>query len=167
MLLKLLELLGCDKADWFVPSDQLRTGRHGGQDDVPAQTADTAQKKYISLLSMSRQTDNKAVNTLKFNSNSWIIQSGGLLCVQASFHDRRGHNTLALQWLVKDRERHSYPCRKLSLWCCPDKNRDMLESCLNSAVGINMHVTAAITAALENLRETHDEDEALRCGLVT
>lgn len=45
LLLKLLELLGCDKADWFVPSDQLRTSRHGGQDDVPAQTADTAQKK--------------------------------------------------------------------------------------------------------------------------
>lgn len=45
LLLKLLELLCCDKADWFVPCDQLCASRHGGQDDVPAQTADAAQKR--------------------------------------------------------------------------------------------------------------------------
>lgn len=73
LLLKLLQLLRCDEADWFVPCDQLRASRHGGQDDVPAQTAD--------------------------------------VCVQTSFHYRCGHNTLALQWLVEDREGHSYPCR--------------------------------------------------------
>lgn len=45
MLLKLLKLLCCDKADWFVPCDQLCASRHGGQDDVSAETADTAQKR--------------------------------------------------------------------------------------------------------------------------
>lgn len=45
LLLKLLELLRCDEADWFVPCDQLGASRHGGQDDVPAQTADTDQTR--------------------------------------------------------------------------------------------------------------------------
>lgn len=36
LLLKLLELLCCNKADWFVPCNQLGASRHGGQDDVPA-----------------------------------------------------------------------------------------------------------------------------------
>ncbi len=44
LLLQLLELLCCNKADWFVPCDQLCAGRHRGQDDVPAQTADTARR---------------------------------------------------------------------------------------------------------------------------
>lgn len=45
LLLKLLELLRCDEADWFVPCDQLGASGHGGQDDVPAQTADTDQTR--------------------------------------------------------------------------------------------------------------------------
>lgn len=73
LLLKLLELLCCDKADRFVPRNQLRASRHGSQDDVPTQAAD--------------------------------------ICVKTSFNNRCGHNTLALQWLVEDREGHSYPCR--------------------------------------------------------
>lgn len=43
LLLKLLKLLSCDEADWFVPCDQLRSSRHRCQDDVSAQTADTGQ----------------------------------------------------------------------------------------------------------------------------
>lgn len=43
LLLELLELLRCDEADWFVAGDQLGASGHGGQDDVPAQTADAAQ----------------------------------------------------------------------------------------------------------------------------
>lgn len=45
LLLKLLELLCRNKADWFVPCNQLGASRHGGQDDVPAQTADTGKGK--------------------------------------------------------------------------------------------------------------------------
>lgn len=45
LLLELLKLLRCDKADWLVPSDQLSSSRHRGQDDVPAQAANAAQKK--------------------------------------------------------------------------------------------------------------------------
>lgn len=45
LLLKLLELLSRDEADWFVPCDQLCSGGHRGQDDVPAQTADTARRE--------------------------------------------------------------------------------------------------------------------------
>lgn len=44
LLLKLLELLCCDKADWLVPCDQLRASGHSGQDDVPAKTANTDQE---------------------------------------------------------------------------------------------------------------------------
>lgn len=66
LLLKLLELLCCDKADWFVPCDQLGTSRHGGQDDVPAQTANTAHKRkntktYQTTISIkeNRKNDDK------------------------------------------------------------------------------------------------------------
>lgn len=45
LLLKLLELLSCDKTDWFVSCDQLRASRHGGEDDVSAQAADAAQER--------------------------------------------------------------------------------------------------------------------------
>lgn len=46
LLLKLLELLGRDKTDRFVPCNQLRASRHGGQDDVPAQAAKTEGTHY-------------------------------------------------------------------------------------------------------------------------
>lgn len=55
LLLKLLELLSCDEADWFVPCDQLCSGRHRGQDDVPAQTADTAHAERKRWLLMFKQ----------------------------------------------------------------------------------------------------------------
>lgn len=42
LLLKLLELLRCDKTDRFVSGYELGACRHGGQDDVPAQATDTA-----------------------------------------------------------------------------------------------------------------------------
>lgn len=45
LLLELLELLRGDEADGFVPGDQLGASRHGGQDDVPAQTADAARTR--------------------------------------------------------------------------------------------------------------------------
>lgn len=73
LLLKLLELLCCNKADWFVPCDQLCASRHGGQDDVPSQTAD--------------------------------------IWVKTCFHNRCGHYTFTLQWLVEDREGHCDPRR--------------------------------------------------------
>lgn len=41
LLLQLLELLSCDEAHGFVACDQFGSSRHGGQDDVPAQAADT------------------------------------------------------------------------------------------------------------------------------
>jgi len=44
LLLKLLELLRRHKTDWFVSCDELGAGRHRGQDDVPAQAADAAQR---------------------------------------------------------------------------------------------------------------------------
>lgn len=44
LLLKLLELLCCYEADRFVSCDELRPGGHGGQDDVPAQTAEAARR---------------------------------------------------------------------------------------------------------------------------
>lgn len=42
LLLKLLELLRCDKTDRFVSCNQLRASRHGGENDVSAQAANTA-----------------------------------------------------------------------------------------------------------------------------
>lgn len=55
LLLKLLELLCCDKADWFVSCYQLGASRHRGQDDVPAQTADTdqTQTEFLNFSSKS------------------------------------------------------------------------------------------------------------------
>lgn len=43
LLLKLLELLSCDKTDRFVSSYELGACRHRGQDDVSAQATDTAE----------------------------------------------------------------------------------------------------------------------------
>lgn len=40
LLLELLKLLCCDKADRLVSCNQFCASRHGGQDDVSAQTAD-------------------------------------------------------------------------------------------------------------------------------
>lgn len=56
LLLKLLELLGCDKTDRFVPCNQLRASRHGGQDDVPAQVAKTEEKKKNHSLSTNTRS---------------------------------------------------------------------------------------------------------------
>lgn len=58
LLLKLLELLCCDKADWFVPCNQLGTGRHGGQNNVPAQAA--------------QKTEGKDKNAVKWNLTETI-----------------------------------------------------------------------------------------------
>lgn len=73
LLLKLLELLRCDKTDRFVSCNQLRASRHGGENDVSAQAAN--------------------------------------ICVQASFHNGCRYNTLALQWLIEDRQGDCDPCR--------------------------------------------------------
>lgn len=74
LLLELLELLCCDEADWFVPCDQLGASRHGGQDDVPAQTADTGQTGGWGwgVLVSSKHKRN-------------ILMSGGLLPSSAQF----------------------------------------------------------------------------------
>lgn len=58
LLLELLELLSCDEADGFVPCDQLGSGWHRGQDDVPAQTADTAHAER-------KQNQNQNQNSLR------------------------------------------------------------------------------------------------------
>lgn len=40
LVLELLQLLGCDKADGFAAGNQLGPRRHRGENDVPSQSTD-------------------------------------------------------------------------------------------------------------------------------